>query len=72
MQIFLEKFKKIQDSEDDYQKAVFKAEIQAAIEAYAEVTDYLKKQHFIWNRKTNELCTIRDMIKNPKGELHES
>lgn len=62
MQHFLEKFEKLFESQDQAKMKMFQLEINATIESYAEITDHLKKQHFIWNKKTNELCSLRDML----------
>lgn len=72
MQTYLEKFKKLQGSEDPHRIDKFLAEIEAAIEAHAEVTDHFKKQLFIWNKKTSELCTIRDMMNDSKKKENEN
>jgi hypothetical protein len=59
---FLTQFEKLSESEDQDKLKRFKLEIDVTIDAYAEIADYLKKQHYRWNKNTEELCLLRNMI----------
>jgi hypothetical protein len=56
---FLEKFRALRTPES---RDKFLIEINAHVDAYAKFTDQLKRLHFNWNRETNDLCIIRDLI----------
>lgn len=63
MEHYLEAFKALLGSGKHDKLRDLELEVNAAIEANARITDYLKKQHHAWNNKTNELCLLKDMIK---------
>lgn len=59
MNDFLERFKS-STTPDQQQK--FLIQINAEIDAYAKFTDQLKKQYRIWDKETEDLCILRDLI----------
>ena len=65
MNDFIERFKNLKTPE---QEERFFIELNARIEANAYFTDQLKKQHHIWNKETNDLCTIRDLFLEKRKE----
>jgi hypothetical protein len=68
---FLTQFEKLSESEDQDKLKLFKIRIDVTIDAYAEIADYLKKQHYRWNRNTEELCLLRGMIQKKIKETSD-
>lgn len=59
MNNYLERFQSLNTSE---QTERFLIELNSRIESSAYFTDQLKKLHFNWNKETNDLCILRDLV----------
>lgn len=59
MNDFLARFRALK-TED--QKIKFLIEINARIESSAHFTEQLKKWHYIFNKETNDLCIVKEMV----------
>lgn len=72
MNDYLERLEKLLVSQDQDKLKVLGIEVKASIAAYADLVDSLKKQHYGFTRKLDELCLIRAMIeKQMKEKPHD-
>lgn len=62
MNEYLERLEKLLISKDQEKLKSLLLEVKTSIDVYAELSDYLKRQHFSWNKRTEELCVIREMV----------
>lgn len=65
---YLQQLEPLLISKDQVKLKQLLLEIKTSVEAYAYFTDQLKRMHFRWNRETEELCSIRDIVQKQLKE----
>lgn len=68
MHDYLERLEKLLISKDQDKLKNLQLEVGSAIDAYADLVESLKRQHFGFNKRCEELCLVRNMIQKQLKE----